>query len=195
MRLGRRSLLGAMTGVIVGAGVLLVPGSAGAAGQDVAAIDWQPCPDAEGVECATIEVPLDWSRPDGTTTHIGLAKRPAKDPDNRIGSILVDPGGPGGSGVGFVMSGDPFTEQVSAVRRRRVRPARDQPQRAAAVRRGAVGAGGRGAASHEPGRVRAADLAQQAPARQLPDEHGCARRPRGQPQHGARHGRDPGGAG
>ncbi|HWL95991.1 MAG TPA: alpha/beta hydrolase [Nocardioidaceae bacterium] len=103
-----------MTGVIVGAGVLLVPGSAGAAGQDVAAIDWQPCPDAEGVECATIEVPLDWSQPDGATTHIGLAKRPAKDPDNRIGSILVDPGGPGGSGVGFVMSGDPFTEKVSA---------------------------------------------------------------------------------
>lgn len=121
MRVRRRSVLGAMTGVIVGAGVVLVPASAvaaadvgGVAGFDVAAPDWQPCPDAEGVECAAIEVPLDWSKPDGATTHIGLAKRPAKDPANRLGSILVDPGGPGGSGVAMVGSGDPFTDKVSA---------------------------------------------------------------------------------
>jgi pimeloyl-ACP methyl ester carboxylesterase len=87
---------------------------AGVAGYEAPAIDWQPCPDAAGVQCATIEVPLDWREPAGATTHIGLAKRPAKDQANRIGSILVDPGGPGGSGVELVMGEDPFTAKVSA---------------------------------------------------------------------------------
>jgi pimeloyl-ACP methyl ester carboxylesterase len=77
-------------------------------------IDWQPCADAEGVECATIEVPLDWAKPNGAKIHIGLAKRPAKDQANRIGSLLMDPGGPGGSGVGSVKSGDQFTDAVNA---------------------------------------------------------------------------------
>jgi pimeloyl-ACP methyl ester carboxylesterase len=78
------------------------------------AIDWIPCAGAEGVDCATIEVPLDWSEPDGQTIHIGLARRPAKDPANRIGSVLMDPGGPGGSGVDTVMNSDVFTEEVNA---------------------------------------------------------------------------------
>jgi pimeloyl-ACP methyl ester carboxylesterase len=78
-------------------------------------IDWQPCgEDAPGVDCATIEVPLDYARPHGKQIHIGIAKRPATDPTQRIGSVLVDPGGPGGSGVGFVMSGNAVSEDVAA---------------------------------------------------------------------------------
>ncbi|WP_460406649.1 alpha/beta hydrolase [Actinophytocola sediminis] len=112
-----------MTGVLVVTGVVTVSNGvgvaeeadlAGVAGYEVAAPDWKPCPDAEGVVCATIEVPLDWSEPDGARTRIGLAKRPATDQANRIGSLLVDPGGPGGSGVGMVMGGDVFTEEVNA---------------------------------------------------------------------------------
>lgn len=86
----------------------------GVAAAEAPAIDWTPCEGAEGVDCATIEAPLDWSEPDGETIHIGLARRPAKDPANRIGSILMDPGGPGGSGVGTVINRDVFTEEVSA---------------------------------------------------------------------------------
>ncbi len=78
------------------------------------AVDWQPCADADGVYCATIEVPLDWSAPHGEKIHIGLAMRPAKDQANRIGAVLMDPGGPGGSGVRAVKSGDLFTDAVNA---------------------------------------------------------------------------------
>ncbi|NJP97065.1 alpha/beta hydrolase [Nonomuraea sp. FMUSA5-5] len=62
-----------------------------------AAIDWQACEDASGVECATLKVPLDWSKPKGKTIEIGLARRKAT--GARIGSILMDPGGPGVSAV------------------------------------------------------------------------------------------------
>ncbi|HET9142962.1 alpha/beta fold hydrolase [Actinophytocola sp.] len=69
-------------------------------------VNWQPCPGAEGIDCATIEVPLDWARPRGEKIHIGLARRPAKNPATRIGSLLINPGGPGGSGVEFIKSND-----------------------------------------------------------------------------------------
>ncbi|MFK0159615.1 alpha/beta hydrolase [Streptomyces sp. NPDC090493] len=63
-------------------------------------IAWAPCPGTTGpVQCATIEVPLDWSAPDGPKIHIGLARHQATDPDRRIGSLVLDPGGPGLSGV------------------------------------------------------------------------------------------------
>ncbi|WP_020672453.1 alpha/beta hydrolase [Amycolatopsis nigrescens] len=105
-----------MTGVLIAAGAIAVPATVNAmeTGGKAAAIDWQPCPDGKGAQCATIEVPLDWSQPDGAKTKIGIAKRQAKDQANRIGTILVDPGGPGGSGVSMVSSGDPFTEAVTA---------------------------------------------------------------------------------
>jgi len=110
MRTGRRGLVGVLVATMVLTGVTLTP----VAVAEEPAVDWTPCAGAEGVDCATIEVPLDWSDPDGETIHIGLARRPAKDPANRIGSILMDPGGPGGSGVGSVINRDPFTAEVSA---------------------------------------------------------------------------------
>jgi pimeloyl-ACP methyl ester carboxylesterase len=106
----KRSLLAFVAGTLVATGVALTPGTAAAA----PAIDWQPCPDAEGVDCASIEVPLDWAKPNGEKIHIGLARRPAKDQANRIGSILMDPGGPGGSGVESVKQYDTFTDAVNA---------------------------------------------------------------------------------
>ncbi|HEY0639072.1 MAG TPA: alpha/beta hydrolase [Pseudonocardiaceae bacterium] len=54
---------------------------------------------APGLECARVEVPLDYAEPDGTTVRIGLLRRPADDQGARIGSLLVNPGGPGGSGM------------------------------------------------------------------------------------------------
>jgi pimeloyl-ACP methyl ester carboxylesterase len=107
----KRRLLGFLVGTLVATGAVVAPSAAVA---QTPAIDWQPCADAEGVDCATIEVPLTWSKPRGEKIHIGLARRQAKDPAHRIGSILMDPGGPGGSGVGLVMFGSPFTEQVNA---------------------------------------------------------------------------------
>jgi pimeloyl-ACP methyl ester carboxylesterase len=106
----KRSLFALLAGTLVATGVALTPGTAAAA----PAIDWQPCPDAPEVDCAAIEVPLDWAKPDGEKIHIGLARRPAKDQANRIGSILMDPGGPGGSGVEAVKQSDTFTDAVNA---------------------------------------------------------------------------------
>jgi pimeloyl-ACP methyl ester carboxylesterase len=67
-----------------------------------ATIDWETCSAAVNAECATIQAPLDWQDPDGELIQIALARIPALDPDSRIGSLLINPGGPGGSGIGFL---------------------------------------------------------------------------------------------
>jgi pimeloyl-ACP methyl ester carboxylesterase len=63
-----------------------------------------------------MEVPLDYDRPRGDRISLALIRRLADDPSARIGSLLVNPGGPGGSGVGFVAGlGDfLFTPEVRA---------------------------------------------------------------------------------
>ena len=71
-------------------------------------VDWKPCPDVPNVDCGTVTVPIDWSRPHGPTIEIALARQKATDPVARIGSILIDPGGPGGSGVDVAKGGEPF---------------------------------------------------------------------------------------
>lgn len=51
-------------------------------------------------ECAMLEVPLDYGSPKGATIELGLA-RVASSSEDRVGSVVVNPGGPGGSGAGF----------------------------------------------------------------------------------------------
>jgi pimeloyl-ACP methyl ester carboxylesterase len=51
-------------------------------------------------ECAYLHVPLDYDEPDGPVAQIGVIRRQATDPDERIGSLVTNPGGPGGSGIG-----------------------------------------------------------------------------------------------
>jgi pimeloyl-ACP methyl ester carboxylesterase len=63
-------------------------------------LSWQDCGD--GFECATARVPLDYDRPDGRSIHLALIRLPATDPAHRIGSLFINPGGPGNSGVQFV---------------------------------------------------------------------------------------------
>lgn len=59
-------------------------------------VSWSTCGD---LECASIDVPLDWSAPNGETIALELSRRPADNPDQRVGSLLINPGGPGGSGI------------------------------------------------------------------------------------------------
>ncbi|MFE7972412.1 alpha/beta hydrolase [Streptomyces shenzhenensis] len=54
--------------------------------------DWQ---------CATLTVPLDWAKPDGRTIGVGLIRARATG-DDRIGSLLFNFGGPGGSGISMM---------------------------------------------------------------------------------------------
>src|SRR5262245_14376411 len=75
----------------------------------VPTLDWQPCGDNfPGFECALATVPLDYDRPFGRTTQLALAKFPAADQAHRIGTLFVNPGGPGGSGVGLVLDAGEF---------------------------------------------------------------------------------------
>ena len=61
---------------------------------------WKGC--GNGFECATVQVPLDYTKPSGEKVGISLIRLPAEDKSERIGSLLTNPGGPGGSGVDFV---------------------------------------------------------------------------------------------
>ncbi len=69
----------------------------------VSQLDWSDCDD--GLECATLPVPLDHTEPDGPTIDLALVRRPADDPDQRIGALFVNPGGPGGSAIELVRNG------------------------------------------------------------------------------------------
>jgi pimeloyl-ACP methyl ester carboxylesterase len=72
----------------------------------VPVLAWSPCGEAfPGSECSSATVPLDHDRPLGPTTWIALARIPASDPKNKVGTVFVNPGGPGGSGVGMVLNG------------------------------------------------------------------------------------------
>jgi len=63
-------------------------------------LDWEDCGD--GFDCATLGVPLDYSGKDPGALTIALIRHPAGDRAKRIGSLVVNPGGPGSSGVDFV---------------------------------------------------------------------------------------------
>ena len=69
----------------------------------VSPIDWAPCAGQAQAECATLEVPLDYAQPSAGRVHLALARLPALDPEHKIGSLFVNPGGPGGSGVQSVL--------------------------------------------------------------------------------------------
>jgi pimeloyl-ACP methyl ester carboxylesterase len=68
--------------------------------QDLA---WSDC---GGDQCAKLTVPIDYSHPDGGTIKLALLKVAASSPDGWIGSLVVNPGGPGGSGVDYASAAD-----------------------------------------------------------------------------------------
>jgi pimeloyl-ACP methyl ester carboxylesterase len=61
---------------------------------------WTPCLDH--LECAEVLVPLDYLKPDQQAITLRLAKRPATAGVHRLGTLFVNPGGPGVSGIGLV---------------------------------------------------------------------------------------------
>jgi len=80
-------------------------------------IAWSKCFAQMGpFECGTVQVPLDYDSPNGATISIALVRLPATDPAHRIGSLFLNPGGPGGSGVDYTVFAGPFlyTDEVRA---------------------------------------------------------------------------------
>jgi pimeloyl-ACP methyl ester carboxylesterase len=63
----------------------------------VTPIAWTPC--NGDLECGTLTVPLDYSRPQGATIGIAVERHLAERPVDRIGSLIINPGGPGVSGI------------------------------------------------------------------------------------------------
>ncbi len=62
---------------------------------------WRDC-GVEGFQCATMKAPLDYAKPDGGDVKLAVSRKKATGPGKRIGSLLVNPGGPGGSAVGYL---------------------------------------------------------------------------------------------
>lgn len=108
----RRRLLTAVAATAV-LGSLLAATPAAESAEPAESVGWQPCADAPGVDCGTVTVPLDWAHPDRGTTTVALARRKATDPRARIGSVLMDPGGPGGAGVGEVKAGWTLSPEIT----------------------------------------------------------------------------------
>jgi pimeloyl-ACP methyl ester carboxylesterase len=86
-----------------------------AAEPEQSTLDWKPCGDPafarwkkidgaslEGFECSTFARPLDRSRPDGKQVTLAVVRLPATGPaTERTGTLFLNPGGPGQSGVGL----------------------------------------------------------------------------------------------
>ena len=86
-------VLGLMAGGAAGASAAPSPAAEAA----VDRIAWKACGDR--LQCARVQVPLDWSRPGGPTITLSVIRHRASEPDQRIGSMFFNPGGPGSSGV------------------------------------------------------------------------------------------------
>ncbi|MFJ8626839.1 alpha/beta hydrolase [Kitasatospora sp. NPDC093550] len=81
-------------------------------GQQIA---WAACPadpqaekariDTSAMTCGKLHVPLDYANPGSDAIDLALIKYPAAKPNQRIGSLMVNPGGPGASGVEMVKYG------------------------------------------------------------------------------------------
>lgn len=80
--------------------------------------EWVDC--YEGMQCAKVNAPLDWDDPEGDRIELALVKQPALS-GAPIGSLFVNPGGPGASGVEYVASsidyavGEPLQEQFDVI--------------------------------------------------------------------------------
>lgn len=83
-------------------------------------VSWKPCEDDATFDCGTVTVPVDYGQPRGATTRIALRRLKAAGPGKRIGSLFINPGGPGGSGIDFVAEapdffGDPVLEHYDVI--------------------------------------------------------------------------------
>jgi pimeloyl-ACP methyl ester carboxylesterase len=91
---------------LLSAGIIGVPlsasANASAESRSASTIQWSPCQIAElkKFECGTLVVPRDWSNPSVGTFELAVIRsRSTGSAKDRIGSLFVNPGGPGGSGL------------------------------------------------------------------------------------------------
>ncbi|MFP5348160.1 MAG: alpha/beta hydrolase [Actinomycetes bacterium] len=61
---------------------------------------WMSC--RQHAKCTRVTVPVDWDDPAAGSIELAVARLPATKPGERIGSLVLNPGGPGGSGADYV---------------------------------------------------------------------------------------------
>ncbi|MEV6652703.1 alpha/beta hydrolase [Streptomyces sp. NPDC051219] len=67
-------------------------------------LTWRDC-GVQGFECATMKAPLDYERPNpAEDLDLAVARKKATGPGQRLGSLQVNPGGPGGSAIGYLQA-------------------------------------------------------------------------------------------
>ncbi|MGW7134837.1 alpha/beta hydrolase [Streptomyces xanthophaeus] len=67
-------------------------------------LNWRDC-GVPGFQCTTMKAPLDYANPGaGQDVDIAVSRRQATGPGKKLGSLLVNPGGPGGSGIGYLQA-------------------------------------------------------------------------------------------
>jgi pimeloyl-ACP methyl ester carboxylesterase len=66
-------------------------------------IDWQPCESNDDHDCGSLTVPVDYAEPEGETVELSLLRVPAR--GARVGSLVVNPGGPGARGTTYAAAG------------------------------------------------------------------------------------------
>src|SRR5262245_35929096 len=71
------------------------------AGYDAQKLTWRPC--RNGFQCARLLVPFDYQRPGWRRFSLPVIRLPASDPAHRAGSLVLNPGGPGGSGIQYAL--------------------------------------------------------------------------------------------
>ncbi|MFF3378188.1 alpha/beta hydrolase [Streptomyces sp. NPDC002680] len=78
-------------------------GAAGLAPYYGQKLSWRAC-GVPGFQCATMKAPLDYAAPSEGDVKLAVSRKKATGPGKSLGSLLVNPGGPGGSAVGYVQS-------------------------------------------------------------------------------------------
>jgi len=96
----RKSVLAVLAAALVasltqaGVSVAAAPGT----------LSWGACPEgvaAPGLECSTLDVPLDYRAPGGRTIDVAVSRLGSTNKDKRRGVLLTNTGGPGGAGLTF----------------------------------------------------------------------------------------------
>ncbi|MFF7335203.1 alpha/beta fold hydrolase [Streptomyces sp. NPDC008150] len=78
-------------------------------------LKWRDC-GVPGFQCTTMKAPLDYADPAAGDVSLAVSRKKATGPGERLGSLLVNPGGPGGSAVGYLQqyAGIGYPAQVRA---------------------------------------------------------------------------------
>ncbi|WP_127501643.1 alpha/beta hydrolase [Actinoplanes solisilvae] len=111
-------LLTAVLAGIVLSGVAAAPALAGQGPSTDAVptptLGWYKC--YQFAECATVRLPLHYDDPEGPTTEIAVLRVKARNQAQRVGSLFVNPGGPGGSATQFALASGSFLSDALTAR-------------------------------------------------------------------------------